>query len=138
MVRNVVPERARRRIGLLSVVVALALPACGAASAGTRPDGSDTPTKSSFGHAGTTGCVDADASVSRAAIAPGDRRPIASVPGSGHALRKAAASVEASAVATVQVSGPGEPVAVRGAAKTAFGGMHAAGAASPGSASPCG
>jgi hypothetical protein len=42
MVRNVLSERTRRRIGLLSIVVAFALPACGAASAGTR-DGSDAP-----------------------------------------------------------------------------------------------
>ncbi len=138
MVRNVVPERTRRWIGLLSVVVALALPACGAASAGTRPDGANTPTKSSFGDAGTTGCVDTVASVRRAATAPGGGGPIASVPGSGQALRKVATPVEASAVAMVSVSGPGEPVAVRGAAKTAFGGMHEAGAAPPGSAMPCG
>jgi hypothetical protein len=134
MVRNVFPERTRGWIGLLSVVVALALPACGAASAGTRPEGSN-PTRSAFGHAGTMGCVDA---VRRAAAAPGDGRPIVSVPGSGTALRKVATPIEAPAVASVPASGGGQPVAVRATAKTAFGGMRAAGTAPAGNAGPCG
>jgi len=137
MVRNVLPERARRRIGLLSVVLVFALPACGAASAGTR-DGSDTPARLSSGDAGTNGCVDPAASVRRAATAPGDGRPIAGVPGSGAAPRKVATPVETSAVASVPALGPGRPVAGRETAKTAFGGMRPAGAASAGNAGPCG
>lgn len=135
MVRNVLSERTRRAIGLLSIVVAFALPACGAASAGTR-DGSDPPTRSSFGDAGTIGCIDAP-SVRRAATAPGDGRPIASVPGPGAALRKVATPAGTSAVASVAL-GSGQQVAVRETAKTAFGGMRAPAAASVGNATPCG
>jgi hypothetical protein len=136
VVRILFPERTRRRIGLLSLVVALALPACGAASAGTRPEGPN-PTRSGFGDAGTMGCVDS-ASFRRAATAPGESRPIARVPGSGTALRKVATPIEAPAVASVPASGGGQPVAVRATAKTAFGGMRAAGTAPAGNAGPCG
>ncbi len=137
MVRNVLPERTRRRIGILSVVAAFALPACGAASAGTT-EGSDTPVRSSFGDDGTIGCVDSAASVRRAATAPGDGRTIASVPSSGAALRKVATPVQTSAVASVPALGPGRQVAVREMAKTAFGGMRATGVASVAAAGPCG
>ena len=134
MVRNVLPERTRRRMGLLSIVLAFALPACGAASAGTR-DGSDTP-RSGFGDAGTSACIDAP-SVRRAATAPGDGRPIASVPGPGAALRKVATPAGTSAVTSVAL-GSGQQVAVRETAKTAFGEMRAAGAAATGDAGSCG
>lgn len=130
MVRNVVPERTRRLIGLLSVVVALALPACGAASAGPRPHGSH-PAKS--GDAGAAGCIDAAASVRHVANALGEGRPIATVP----AIRKAAAPVEASDVASVPAFGAGRPAAVRATAKTAFGGMRAVGTAPAGAAGIC-
>jgi hypothetical protein len=137
MVRNVLPEGTLRRVGFLSVVVALALPAWGAASAGT-PDGSNTPAKSIVVDAGTTGCVDASSSVRRAATAPGDGWPIVSVPGPGAAPRKVATPVETAGVASVPAFGSDVQVAVRGTAKTAFGGMRAAGAASASDVVPCG
>jgi hypothetical protein len=135
--RNVFPERTRRGIGLLSVVVALALPACGAASAGT-PDGSNTPSMWGVADAGTMRCADVAGAVRRVAAAPADVRPIASGPGSGHALHKLAAPAQPLAVASVPVSGPGESVAVGATAKTASGKMRAVGVASASRAGPCG
>jgi hypothetical protein len=134
VVRNVILERTRRGFGLLSVVLALALPACGAASAWT-PDGSNTPSRSGVAEAGTIGCADVSTSVRHAAAAPGDGLPIANVP-SGQAPRKVATPAQPRAVASVPVPGSGEPVVVA-TAKTASGEMRSVGAASAGDAIPC-